>query len=72
MDPALVQKLSILQNQETKQAGGYRGTGHTHSRRYSLPVVRFRRGFDLREVAISEHESLFDVPAEFRRETTYI
>lgn len=45
---------------------------HTHSRRYSLPVVRFRRGFDLREVAISEHESLFDVPAEFRQETTYI
>lgn len=46
---------------------------HTHSRRYSLPVVRFRRGgFDLREVAISEHESLYDVPAEFRRETTYI
>ena len=29
-------------------------------------------GFDLREVAISEHESIFDVPAEFRRETTYI
>jgi len=29
-------------------------------------------GFDLREVAISEHESLYDVPAEFRRETTYI
>lgn len=29
-------------------------------------------GFDLREVAISEHESLFDVPAEFRQETTYI
>lgn len=24
-------------------------------------------GFDLREVAISEHESLYDVPAEFRR-----
>lgn len=23
-------------------------------------------GFDLREVAISEHESIFDVPAEFR------
>lgn len=45
---------------------------HTHSRRYSLLVVRFRRGFDLREVAISEHESLFDVPAEFRQETTYI
>ena len=67
-----MQKLSILQNQETKQAGGYRGTGHTHSRRYSLPVVRFRRGFDLREVAISEHESLYDVPTEFRRETTYI
>ena len=67
-----MQKLSILQNQETKQAGGYRGTGHTHSRRYSLPVVRFRRGFDLREVAISEHESLYDVPTEFRRETTYM
>ena len=32
----------------------------------------FERGFDLREVAISEHESIFDVPAEFRRETTYI
>lgn len=29
-------------------------------------------GFDLREVAISEHGSIFDVPAEFRRETTYI
>lgn len=29
-------------------------------------------GFDLREVAISEHESLYDVPAEFSRETTYI
>lgn len=45
---------------------------HTHIRRHSLPVVRFRRGFDLREVAISEHESLYDVPAEFRRETAYI
>ena len=68
-----MQKLSILQNQETKQAGGYREALHTHSRRYSLPVVRFRRGgFDLREVAISEHESLYDVPTEFRRETTYI
>lgn len=29
-------------------------------------------GFDLREVAISEHESIFDVLAEFHRETTYI
>ncbi len=27
-------------------------------------------GFDLRSVAISEHETLYDVPAEFRRETT--
>lgn len=27
-------------------------------------------GFDLRSVAISEHETLYDVPPEFRRETT--
>ena len=26
--------------------------------------------FDLREVAISEHETLYDVPSEFRRKTT--
>ena len=26
--------------------------------------------FDLRQVAISEHETLYDVPAEFRRKTT--